>query len=391
MAPTGLRDRERDSSVRTALRAAGLKGILAWYPEDTLMLGGTWSCLGLAVILYPAEAEPVFYAGQPEPGDVLPPGFLHRRFAVERGAWRDLAGKLAADLDRLGIGPGELGVVEDTGQHAVPSFPGESPMLTERAMLALLSARPPRDATPLFAGLAQRKTSREAQAIRTANLAARAGLEAFRAALAPGVTQAEVAARVEAAVQGFSGTAGSRLARAWAHVQAGQDIYESGTFSRSSPRLLADGDMVLLELGTCVDGYWSDLTRTAGVGRLGAAQAGLLAAVKAAQRAAIAAARPGVAHHEVDAAARRHLDGAGMGAGFPAGSGHHVGFSYHDRGPAVCAGSAGPLVPGMVITVEPGVYGLQFGGGARVEDNLLVTADGVEVLSAPAGAEEEEA
>ena len=381
MAQAKPRDPERDSMVRGALRAAGLKAILAWYPEDTVMLGCGWSSLGLAVVLYPTEAEPICYAGACEPDDVLPAGFLQRRFAVEPGAWSDLRAKLVSDLVRLGIDGGDLGVTLDSGQHAVTSFPGESPMLTESALRDLPGRRPPRDASAVFASLARHKTRREVEAIRLVNAAAAAGIEAFHAALVSGATEAEVAAKVECIIQCFSGKQGCRLARGWAHVQGGESIYLGGTHSRSSSLRLAEGDLALLELGTCVDGYWSDLTRTAGVGKIGERQHALLSAVKAAQKAAIAAVRPGAAHADVDAAARASLQEAGYAGGFTHGCGHHVGFSYHDRGPGLGAGNTQPLEPGMVITVEPGTYGRAFGGGARFEDNVLVTPSGCEVLS----------
>jgi Xaa-Pro aminopeptidase len=376
-----VRDPERDSMVRGALRAAGLKAILAWYPEDTVMLGCGWSSLGLAAVLYPVDAEPVCYAGACEPDDVLPAGFLHRRFAVEPGSWGSLRALIAADLARLAVGAGDLGVAGDSAQHAVTSFPGETPLLAGQALRDVAGGAAAREAGAVFAGLARRKTRREVEALRVVNAAAAAGIEAFHGALVPGATEAEVAARVESAIHCFTGKQGCRLARGWAHVQGGESIYLAGTYSRSSSLRLAEGDLVLLELGTCVDGYWSDLTRTAGVGKIGERQGALLSAVKAAQKAAIAAVRPGAAHAAVDAAARASLTKAGYGEGFVHGTGHHVGFSYHDRGPGLAAGNTQPLEQGMVITVEPGTYGRGFGGGARFEDNVVVTAGGAEVIS----------
>ena len=136
-----------------------------------------------------------------------------------------------------------------------------------------------------------------------------------------------------------------------------------------------------MELGTFADGYWSDLTRSGVVGEPSAAQAALLGAVREAQGAAIAAIRPGVSHAAVDAAARQVLDARGYGDGFTHATGHHVGFRWHDPGPMLAAGSLEPLAAGMVITVEPGTYGPQFQGGARFEDNVLVTESGGEPLS----------
>jgi Xaa-Pro dipeptidase len=374
-------DSERERILRNEIRAGGLRAILAWNPEDIVMACGRWPCLGLTLCLYPADGQPVFYAAANEPADVLPAGFLHRRFTPGAGAWSELSGLLLADLGRLGIGGGEVGIPADDGQHALPSFPGETPPLTVQVIHSILGGIPARDATGVFTALGLRKTPLEIEALRRTNAAAAAGLDAFHNALVPDATEAEVAARVESAIQCFSGRERCGLARGWAHVQGGANIYHAGTFSRSSALRLARGDLVLLELATCVDGYWSDLTRTAAVGDIGPRQHALLAAVKEAQAAAIRAVRPGASHESVDAAARSVLSERGFGAGFIHGCGHHIGFRYHDRGPGLQAGSTTPLAEGMVITIEPGTYGAQFGGGARFEDNVLVVPAGSEVIS----------
>jgi Xaa-Pro aminopeptidase len=145
---------------------------------------------------------------------------------------------------------------------------------------------------------------------------------------------------------------------------------------------LAEGDLVVLELAVCVDGYWSDLTRTACVGEPDERQRALLGAVREAQAAAIRAVRPGVTGEEVDGAARSILEQRGYGAGFTHNCGHHVGFRYHDRGPVHQQGSRLPLQAGMTVTIEPGAYGPEYGGGARFEDDVLVIPGGAEILSA---------
>ncbi|MGA2547334.1 MAG: Xaa-Pro peptidase family protein [Rectinemataceae bacterium] len=376
-----MRDPERERLLRDAIKGGGLQAILAWYPEDIVMACGTWPCLGLTICLYPAEGQPVFYASSNEPDDVLPPGFLHRRFSPGVGARRELNGLLADDLRRLGIESGELGIPEDDGQHAVTSFPGETPPMTSHAIEVILGDFKTRDATAVFTSAGQRKTPLEIEALRRANAAAAAGLDAFHQALVPGVSEAEIAARVESAIQCFSGQQGCRLARGWAHVQGGANIDKGGTFSRSSALRVGNGDLALMELATCVDGYWSDLTRTAGIGELGPRQRALLACVKEAQAAAINAVRPGVSHEAVDAVARRVLIDKGYGAGIIHGFGHQVGFRYHDRGPALQPGSTAMLEEGMVITIEPGSYGSQLGGGARFEDNILVGPRNAVLLS----------
>ena len=370
---------ERAAILRSGLRAEGLDACLAWFPEDLVMLAGTWPCLAMNLCLYPAEGQPVYYLCAVEPEDVCPESFLERRFAIEGGRWTELRGLLKADIARLGLSA--IGVATDGGQHAVPAFSGESPRFGPEAIALILEGIGTLPATPFFTKAGLIKTKGEIELIRTANTVAAVGLKVFHDELRPGRSEAEVAALVEAAIQSHSGRDGCRLARAWAHVQAGPNITLGGTYSRSSAYRLAEGDLALIELGTCVDGYWSDLTRTSGVGRIGERQRSLLSAVRGAQAAAISAVRPGATHEEVDWAARDHLGRLGFGEGFTHGTGHHVGFRYHDRGPGLQKGNKEALAEGMVITVEPGSYGVQYDAGARFEDDVLVGADGAVLLS----------
>jgi Xaa-Pro aminopeptidase len=380
-----LRDLERDSVLRGALRSAGLKGILAWYPEDIVMLTGSHSCFGMDLCLYPAAGKPIFYAPHGEPEDTLPPGFTVRRFAPQPengpGGWEELGRQLRLDLQQLGIGTGDVGMAFDSGLHAVPTFQAETPPLTHSGLEHILRDTGIRDATAVFSDLGQVKTQAEIDAIRKANQVAGVGLEVFYAGCAAGRTEAEVAALVEGAVQGRSGRNGCRLARGWAHVQSGPNSCLGGTFSRSSGKPLAEGELVLLELAVCADGYWSDVTRTACVGERGERQRALLRAVREAQGAAIRAVRPGATGEQVYRAARSILEERGYGAGFTHNCGHHVGFRYHDRGPVLQPGSRFTLKAGMILTIEPGSYGTGFGGGARFEDDVLVGPDGAEILS----------
>ncbi|HEU4798836.1 MAG TPA: M24 family metallopeptidase, partial [bacterium] len=139
-------------------------------------------------------------------------------------------------------------------------------------------------------------------------------------------------------------------------------------------------DLVMLELSTVADGYFSDLTRMATVGRPSSRQQELLDAVRRAQRSAIEAIRPGVTGDAVDRAARGILEGAGLGDAFIHITGHGLGFRYHEPMPLLYPGSKDVLEAGMVTSVEPGVYNEKF-GGVRIEDDVAVRSDGAEVLS----------
>jgi Xaa-Pro aminopeptidase len=152
---------------------------------------------------------------------------------------------------------------------------------------------------------------------------------------------------------------------------------------RAGGRILEHGDLVVLDFGGVLDGYCSDLTRTVAVGSPSAEARRLHAAVYAAQEAAIAAVRPGVETTSVDAAARSVLQDRGLGDAFGHGTGHGLGLDIHEE-PRITRQRSDvpsiPLEPGMVFTVEPGAYLPGF-GGVRIEDDVLVTETGCDVLT----------
>jgi Xaa-Pro aminopeptidase len=160
--------------------------------------------------------------------------------------------------------------------------------------------------------------------------------------------------------------------------------------ARPGDRVLQAGDLVILDFGGVHGGYCVDMTRTVAVGEPGAEARRIYGAVLDAQAAAIAAIRPGVTCSEVDGAARAVLERSGYGHAFTHGTGHGLGLEIHEEprvGP-VKANSGGVqmavrdevLAPGLVITVEPGVY-VPGVGGVRIEDDVLVTAEGSDVLT----------
>jgi Xaa-Pro aminopeptidase len=142
---------------------------------------------------------------------------------------------------------------------------------------------------------------------------------------------------------------------------------------------LADADFVLCDWGASGEPYKSDLTRLLVTGKVTAKFDVIYRTVLAAQERAISAIRPGANAHDIDAEARTVIDEAGFGGFFDHGLGHGIGMEIHEA-PRIRKGSADVLEVGNVITVEPGIY-LPAWGGIRIEDDVLVTDDGCEVLS----------
>ena len=196
-----------------------------------------------------------------------------------------------------------------------------------------------------------------------------------------GRTEIEIARDVDAALDraGFSAPAFPTIVASGAN--------SAHPHARPGARRLQPGDLVLLDFGGILDGYCVDLTRMAVLGQAGAREAALFDAVHAAQSAAIASVRAGVPAATVDAAARGVLDAHGFGDAFLHGTGHGLGLEVHElpRISRADSGAVDVLEAGMVCTIEPGAYvnGL---GGVRLEDDVLVTEEGCEVLTdAPRG------
>lgn len=142
---------------------------------------------------------------------------------------------------------------------------------------------------------------------------------------------------------------------------------------------LKPGQLLLLDLGLRLDHYCSDMTRTVFFGQPPAELRDIHRVVLEANRKAIRAIRPGRPCHEIDAVARRHIEKAGYGERFGHGLGHSLGLEIHET-PSFAATCGTELKAGMVLTVEPGIY-LPGRLGVRIEDVILVTRDGCEVLS----------
>jgi Xaa-Pro aminopeptidase len=182
----------------------------------------------------------------------------------------------------------------------------------------------------------------------------------------------------------------STIRRAGFEKPAFETIVASGPNSalphaRPTDRTLGEGDLVVLDFGGVYDSYCVDLTRTVVVGSASERAREVHSAVRTAHDRAIEATGPGASRFAIDAAARDFLTAAGMGAAFGHGTGHGLGVEVHEeprisrRGPNVDT-SREAVMPGMVFTIEPGAY-FPGWGGVRIEDDVLVTESGVDVLT----------
>lgn len=146
-----------------------------------------------------------------------------------------------------------------------------------------------------------------------------------------------------------------------------------------SDKLVENGDFVTLDFGAIYNGYRSDMTRTVVVGKPSEKQLEIYEVVKGAQEAACNFVKARVLGKAADSCARDHITKAGYGDNFGHGLGHGVGLDIHEM-PSLSTGSTSILEAGNIVTIEPGVY-LPNWGGVRIEDTVLVTEDGIEILT----------
>jgi Xaa-Pro aminopeptidase len=217
------------------------------------------------------------------------------------------------------------------------------------------------------------KDKDEVAQIRRAIWFAERAFAILRASLRPERTEKEVADELENNIRLFGGKGASFPSIVAVGARSALP------HARPTDQKIGADDFVLVDWGANGGLYMSDLTRVLVTGKISPKLERIYRVVLSAQEQAIAAIRPGLTCHEVDQVARKAIDKAGFGRNFGHGLGHGIGLEIHE-GPRLAANQHRQLEPGMVVTVEPGIY-LPGWGGVRIEDDVLVTKAGCEVLT----------
>src|SRR5262245_31601046 len=237
-----------------------------------------------------------------------------------------------------------------------------------------LTATPLAHTSGLVESLREIKDADEIALIREAIRIAQDAFATIRSRPRPGQTEKEVADQLEYEIRLAGGTCGAFPSIVAVGQRAalphGRPIRESR---------IGDAELVLIDWGARAGLYHSDLTRVLVTGKLSPQNQRLYEVVLAAQKAAIAAIGPGAVMKEVDATARKVIDDAGYGEEFNHSLGHGIGLAIHEL-PRLAPDQNRRLAAGMVVTVEPGIYLPGF-CGIRIEDDVLVTESGCEVLT----------
>ena len=349
----------RIGALRRRITRAGLSGLLVTHLPDLRYLSGfTGSSAALAVTRraarlftdgrYTAQAAEEVKGARVEIVSSSP--------AVSAVQW--LAAQSGVEI--AGFDPASTAVAELTRLKAA------LPARLRRSFLAALSA-------PLVEPLRHIKDKDELEIMSEAALIGCKLFEHILGFLQPGVREIEVAAELEhqARLMGAEGMSFETI------VASG--VRSAFPHGRATEAQLPRKGFLTLDFGIIHNGYCSDMTRTVHLGKPRPDERSAYSSVLEAQEAAVAAVSGGVACAEVDEAARSVLRRAGLADAFTHSTGHGVGLEIHES-PRIGAGQKARLAPGMVVTIEPGIY-LPGRLGIRIEDMVAVTATGGQVLT----------
>ena len=377
---TWPRDDVKLERVRALMAEHDLDGLVVRAPDNVVYLSNYWPMKGFDVVVFPREGGSTLVAIEPQAEEAaqtawtddvrLFPGYDARD--PRPPALRAL--EVASDVVRE-RGLERVGLELSLGTQAADRMVGEPTTYTHEFFHAFGAGIA--DATPLLVRARSVKTAQEIARIRIANEIAAAAMEHVKLALRPGIRESEAAALWQGHVHGH-GTARDdvELALGFSLVWSGEGIR---TFTATGDRPVQEHEPTLFEIWVCADGYWCDHTKNLCPGELRAEYVELEEALGQVYNSMVGMGTHGTPLAELDRSARAELAEIGYPGQPSHPICHGVGARAHEPPYAHQAG-AGTIEEGMVLAIEPGVY-WEGGGGLRVEDNFLITADGPEKLS----------
>lgn len=386
-----VNEKQRLQRLQSLMAKEDLAALVCRLPENVVYLSDYWPHHGFSVVVLPLEGKPLLFAPEVEMeytksdwAEVTPFGW---GLLKDGDLYENYQRLLSEAFDRFGLKGKKVGV-ERSFEIVAPTYRMAEPVVPSGPWNGLLNKIFAEatlvDITDFLQGVRSIKTDYELSKMRIANEIAEMGMLDTLSKLAPGMTEVQVGAMVEYKIRADGpGYKDARLVRAEAEVGAGPVGTFKGTLLvPSTGYRLKEGDLVMIELATMVDGYFSDLTYMGVVGQPSQRQKEVYNHLLEAQQAAAQELCPGNTFESPDKAARQILEKAGLGEYFVHITGHGVGLRYHEFIPFLAPGSVGTLEEGMVSSIEPGVYIPDF-GGMRIEDNVAVGPKGPVFLSTP--------
>ena len=371
------RDDAKLDRVRALMAEEGLDALVVRAPDNVLYLSNFWGMKGYEAVVFPREGEPALVTIEASADDAA------------RTAWtsdvRLVAGYHPDDPRPPGaravdvaaeIAEGRIGLELSLGTQAADRMVGEPTTFTHAYFHAF--GTDVADATPLLNRARAVKTEQEVERMRLANEIAAGAMDHVRERLRPGMAESEAGALWNGWVHG-QGTGYQDkvdLAHGFSLVWSGEGIR---TFTATGSRPVQEREPTLFEIWVCADGYWCDHTKNLCPGELDPRYAELEEGLLAVYEQAIGHCRPGASLAELDVLIRDGIAELGYPDQPTHPVAHGVGARAHEP-PYAHRAADGTIEEGMVLAIEPGCYWPE-GGGLRVEDNFLITADGAERLS----------
>ncbi len=376
--------RAKKQMIQKFLGEEQIGALLLWRPDELVMSLGYQPLLGISLAVFYKSGKSVLYVSCNEPQYLIPKDIeiCILPSGMNDNPWKTCFLLIQEELRKSTITQ-PIGFVEYCG-HTSPSIVGAESAPVPPDFLHQLKKLSPhgyKDMTQSVSMLYIYKDRFAIDGIKLANRVAAIGIEAFYHSIEDGKTEIDIKIAIESSITRMIGHQGINYAQGWAFVQAGDHSKDAGVCSITKGAILKNGDFVMLELAVCVNGYWVDLSRTGFIGTPTPDAMFKYGVVKEAQEAALRCVRDGVKCADVYHAAMEVMQRYGYEDCFTHALGHGVGYRYHDPKPSLDPTSSEKLQEGMVITIEPGIYGDKVGGGIRIEDNVLVCKNGYELLS----------
>jgi len=343
----------RLAKLRSLLVEKQLDGVLISRPENRAYISGFTGSSGWLLVSQEKATLVTDFRYVEQATNQSPHFEVQKLTTTALALLAELAGAMA--IGKLGF-EGDFVTVDEFGQYQAH--------FTGRELVA---------ASGLVESLRLLKDETEVETMGKAAAIADAAWSEIQSLIKPGAVERDLAVELE-----------YRMKKLGADGNAFDIIVASGVRSslphgRASEKVVEQGDLVTFDFGALYKGYCSDMTRTVMVGEPSEKQREIYEIVLESQMRGVAACKPGMTGKELDEVCRAHIREKGYGEMFGHGTGHGVGRQIHE-GPSVSVRGERLLEPGMVVTIEPGIY-IPGWGGVRVEDTVVITATGCERLT----------